>query len=138
MLVLTVASITFGQRTTKLAGSCPGTSAFRRSRHRRQRPQPQRHEKDGDTHGWLKPDTEFQNLVNAGNVSDEGGNLVFEIVCRFPVTQADAKAACQGYTDHVTIPPVGSHVRIVGSYVQDTFHAKWMEIHPVTSITVIP
>jgi hypothetical protein len=97
-----------------------------------------RHEKDGDTHGWLKPDTEFQNLVNAGNVSDEGGNLVFEIVCRFPVTQADAKAACQGYTDHVTIPSVGSHVRIVGSYVQDTFHAKWMEIHPVTSITAIP
>jgi hypothetical protein len=33
---------------------------------------------------------------------------------------------------------VGSHVRIVGTYVQDTFHAHWMEIHPVTSITVIP
>jgi hypothetical protein len=26
----------------------------------------------------------------------------------------------------------------VGSYVQDTFHAQWNEIHPVTSITVIP
>lgn len=74
----------------------------------------------------------------AGNLSDEGGNLVFEIVCRFKVTQADAKAACQGYSDKVTLPPVGSHVRIVGTYVQDTFHAKWMEIHPVTSITVIP
>jgi uncharacterized protein YraI len=97
-----------------------------------------RHEADGDTHGWLKPDPEFLNLLNAGNVSDEGGNLVFEIVCRFPVTQTDAKAACQGFTDHVTIPPVGSHVRIVGTYVQDTFHAQWMEIHPVTSITVIP
>jgi hypothetical protein len=102
------------------------------------RPDGVRHEKDGDTHGWLKLDPEFQNLVNAGNVSDEGGNLVFEIVCKFPVTQADAKAACQGYTDHVTLPPVGSHVRIVGTYVQDTFHAQWMEIHPVTSITVIP
>jgi hypothetical protein len=102
------------------------------------RPDGVRKEGDGDTHGWLKPDPEFQNLVNAGNISDEGGNLVFEIVCRFPVTQADAKAACQGYTDHVTLPPVGSHVRIVGTYVQDTFHAKWMEIHPVTSITVIP
>jgi hypothetical protein len=63
---------------------------------------------------------------------------VFEIICKFPVTQADAKAACQGYTDHVTLPPVGSHVRIVGRYVQDTFHAKWMEIHPATSITVVP
>jgi hypothetical protein len=97
-----------------------------------------RHEPDGDTHGWLKLDPEFQNLVNAGNKSDEGGNLVFEIVCRFPVTQVDAKAACQGYTDHVTLPPVGSHVRILGTYVQDTFHGQWMEIHPVTSITVIP
>jgi len=97
-----------------------------------------RKEKDGDTHGWLKLDAEFQNLLNAGNMSDEGGNLVFEIVCRFPVTQADAQAACQGYTDQVTLPPVGSHVRIVGTYVQDTFHARWMEIHPVSSITVVP
>jgi uncharacterized protein YraI len=97
-----------------------------------------RHEADGDTHGWLKLDPEFESLLNAGNISDEGGNLVFEIVCRFPVSQADAKAACQNFTDHVTLPPVGSHVRIVGTYVQDIFHAKWMEIHPVTSIAVIP
>jgi hypothetical protein len=97
-----------------------------------------RHEKDGDTHGWLQVDSEFQNLLNAGNMSDEGGNLVFEIVCRFPVTQPDAKSACLGYKDQVKLPPVGSRVRIVGSYVQDTFHAHWMEIHPVTSITVIP
>jgi hypothetical protein len=78
-----------------------------------------------------------RNPLNAGNTSDEGGNLVFEIVCRFPVTQADAKAACQGYTGQVKLPLVGSHVKIVGTYVQDTFHAQWMEIHPVTSITVI-
>jgi uncharacterized protein YraI len=97
-----------------------------------------RHEADGDTHGWLQVDSGFDNLLNAGNMSAEGGNLVFEIVCRFPVTQADAKAACQGYKDTVTLPPVGSHVRIVGTYVQDTFHAKWMEIHPVTSISVLP
>ena len=95
-----------------------------------------RHEADGDTHGWLKPDPQFQNLLNAGNQKDEGGNLVFEIICRFPVTQADAKAACANYTDKVTLPPMGSHVRILGVYVQDTFHGQWMEIHPVTSITV--
>jgi hypothetical protein len=97
-----------------------------------------RHEKDGDTHGWLKVDPEFQNLLNSGNINDEGGNLVFEIVCRFPVTQTDAKSACTGYTDHVALPPVGSHVRIVGRFVQDTFHGQWNEIHPVTSITTIP
>src|SRR2546421_9211583 len=77
-----------------------------------------RHEGDGDTHGWLKVDPECQNLLNAGNLSDEGGNLVFEIICRFPVTQKDAQSACQGYTDHVALPPVGSRVRIVGGYVQ--------------------
>jgi Bacterial SH3 domain len=97
-----------------------------------------RHEGDGDTHGWLKVDAGFENLLNAGNLNDEGGNLVFEIICRFPVTQADAKTACQGYSDQVVLPPVGSHVKIVGRYVQDTFHAQWNEIHPVTSITVIP
>jgi Bacterial SH3 domain len=97
-----------------------------------------RHEPDGDTHGWLKVDSGFENLLNSGNINDEAGNLVFEIICKFPVTQPDAKAACQGFTDHVSLPPVGSHVRIVGRYVQDTFHGQWNEIHPVTSITVTP
>ena len=97
-----------------------------------------RHEADGDTHGWLKLDAGFENLLNAGNLRAESGNLVFEIICKYPVTQADAKSACQGYTDHVTLAPVGSHVRILGQFVQDTFHAQWNEIHPVTSITVIP
>jgi hypothetical protein len=94
-----------------------------------------RHEPDGDTHGWLKLDPQYESLLNAGNRSDEGGNLVFEIVCYFRVTQADAKGACRGYRSNVTIPPVGTHVRMNGTYVQDTNHAQWMEIHPVTSIT---
>jgi hypothetical protein len=105
---------------------------------KRKRPDGVRHEPDGDTHGWLKLDAGLESLLNAGNLNDEDGNLVFEIVCRFPVTQVDAKTACQNYTDQVTLPPVGSHVRIVGRYVQDTFHGQWNEIHPVTSITVIP
>ena len=97
-----------------------------------------RHEADGDTHGWLDVDPEFKNLLNAGNLSDEGGNLVFEIVCKYHVTQADAVAACSGYHATVQIPPVGTHVRITGTYVQDTNHSQWMEIHPVTSIEVVP
>ena len=97
-----------------------------------------RHEADGDTHGWLQVDAQFQNLLNAGNKSAEGGNLVFEIVCRYPVTQKDAQNACSGYTDQVQLPPVGSRVSITGSYVQDTFHAQWNEIHPVSSISLVP
>ena len=98
-----------------------------------------RHEADGDTHGWLDLDVQFKNLLNAGNMSDEGGKMVFEVVCMFHVSQADAKAACPPtFHNQVQLPPVGSHVRMVGTYVQDTNHAMWMEIHPVTSITVIP
>jgi hypothetical protein len=96
-----------------------------------------RREADGDTHGWLQLDPGFENLLSEGNMSDEDGNLVFEIVCEFPVRQTDAITACEAYSNSVNLPPVGSHVRIVGTYVQDNNHARWMEIHPVTSITVI-
>ena len=74
-----------------------------------------RHEGDGDTHGWLKVDPQFASLINSGNTSDEGGNLVFELVCHYKVTQADAKPACVGFKDHTTIPPVGTHVAITGT-----------------------
>jgi len=93
-----------------------------------------RHEGDGDTHGWLKVDPPFANLINAGNTSDEGGNLVFEIVCHYQVTQADAKPACGGFTDHTTIPPVGAHVAITGTLVREKNHKQWNEIHPVSRI----
>jgi hypothetical protein len=38
------------------------------------------------------------------------------------VTQTDAEGSlgCQDYKSTFTIPPVGSHVRVVGSYVQDS------------------
>jgi uncharacterized protein YraI len=97
-----------------------------------------RHEADGDTHGWLKMDPQFQSMLNAGNKSAEGGNLVFEIICRYPVTQKDAQSACSGYTDHTQLPAVGSHVSVTGTYVQDTFHAQWNEIHPVSGISIVP
>jgi hypothetical protein len=93
-----------------------------------------RHEPDGDTHGWLKVDPQFTNLINPGNTSAEGGNLVFEIVCRYTVTQADAKASCQGFTDHTVIPPIGAHVAITGTLVREKNHQHWNEIHPVSRI----
>jgi hypothetical protein len=93
-----------------------------------------RHEGDGDTHGWLKVDPPFAKLIDAGNTSDEGGNLVFEIVCRYKVTQADAKPACGVFTDHTTIPPVGTHVAITGTLVREKNHKQWNEIHPVSRI----
>lgn len=97
-----------------------------------------RHEGDGDTHGWLNVDPLFRNLLNDGNKSAEGGNLVFEVICKYRVTQKDAVSSCRGFQTSVVIPPVGSCVRITGPLVQDQEHAKWMEIHPVSKIHVIP
>ena len=95
-----------------------------------------RHEADGDTHGWLRVDPPYASLLNAGNQSAEDGNLVFEIVCHYKVTQADAKPACQGFTDQQTIPPAGTHVAITGTLIREQNHAKWNEIHPVMKIEV--
>jgi hypothetical protein len=96
-----------------------------------------RKEADGDTHGWLKLDRGQEQYLNDGNRKAEGGNLVFEIVCQFRVTQKDAVNACKNFKSAVTLPPVGSHVRITGTFVQDTNHEKWLEIHPVTSVEKI-
>jgi hypothetical protein len=97
-----------------------------------------RHEPDGDTHGWLQVDPPFASLINAGNTSVDGGNgnLIFEIVCHFAVTQADAKPACAGFANHTTIPPIGAHVAVTGTFVTEQNHLKWNEIHPVSSIKV--
>ena len=97
-----------------------------------------RHEEDGDPHGWLKVDPLQANLLNEGNRSAEGGNLVFEVVCKYPVRQRDAMAACRKYKSPIVIPPVGTHVCITGSLVQDQEHAKWIEIHPVSRIEACP
>jgi hypothetical protein len=99
----------------------------------------QRHEADGDGHGWLKPDPGQENVLIAGNIETQQGNLVFEIICRYRVTQADAKTACRKFKSSVVLPPVGSHVRITGSLIEDLDHKPiHREIHPVTSIEVLP
>lgn len=96
-----------------------------------------RKEADGDCHGWVKLDGGQEKYLNAGNMSGEDGNLVYEVVCLFPVSQKDAVSACKGYKNKVKLAPIGSHVRITGSWVKDDNHAKWFELHPVSSIEVI-
>ena len=95
-----------------------------------------RREPDGDDHIQLKLDPAYAGFINKENVARQDGDLVVEPVCENPVTQADAKAACRDYHSDIVVPPVGSHVTIVGSYVLDNDHG-WMEIHPATSISVI-
>jgi len=95
-------------------------------------------EKDGDYHIRLKADPQFANLVNSANVKGQLGDLVLEPICVNPVTQPDAVSACQNFRENISIPLVGSHVQVIGSYVLDNQHGGWAEIHPVTSMVKIP
>jgi hypothetical protein len=95
-----------------------------------------RQEPDGDTHILLKPDPQYAGLANAGNIDQEHGDLVLEPVCAGDVSQADAVTACHGFTSRVTSVSAGDRIRVTGSYVLDADHG-WMEIHPVSEITVI-
>jgi hypothetical protein len=95
-------------------------------------------EKDGDYHIRVKLDPPFSNLINSANIKNQFGDLVVEPICVNRVTQADAISACQNFHQNISIPPIGSHVNITGSYVLDKEHGNWAEIHPVTSIKKIP
>jgi hypothetical protein len=95
-------------------------------------------EKDGDYHIRVKLDPQFSNLINSANIKNQLGDLVVEPICVNKVTQTDAISACQNFHQNISIPPIGSHVNITGSYVLDKEHGNWAEIHPVTSIQAIP
>ena len=88
---------------------------------------------DGDTHMLLKLDAGSEDLLAKRNFKKKNGDLVVEVVCANAVTDKKAIEACKGYSNKITIPRVGDHVKVTGSYVNDT-HNDWTEIHPVSSI----
>ncbi len=92
-------------------------------------------EADGDYHILVNLDPQFAYMINSANVMGEHGDLVVEPICINPITQQDAIAACDNFSQNITIPDIGSHVNITGSYVHDLDHNSWSEIHPVTSIS---
>jgi hypothetical protein len=95
-------------------------------------------EKDGDFHVRLKLDPgQDADLVNDKNNEIQGGNLVFEPICVNPVTQNSAKAACKHFHQKIMLPNKGDRVSVTGMHMLDSEHG-WLEIHPVTSITVLP
>jgi hypothetical protein len=91
---------------------------------------------DGDVDSELAPDPMDSALLNDVNRSKLRGHLQIEEICQASISR-DAFHACRGYTGTVLVPPVGSHVRVTGSYVRDKNHG-WMEIHPVSAVAVIP
>ena len=100
------------------------------------------HEADGDYHFDLQLDPAYAGLINSGNVQNQHGWLVDEIVpadepgCTpgtppKPVSGTYNYGYCTGAD--ITTPPIGTHVSVTGPYVLDQDHG-WMEIHPVWRI----
>jgi hypothetical protein len=92
---------------------------------------------DGDTLMLLKLDPGQDDLLTKKNMSKKNGDLVVEVVCAHDVQDKKAKEACKDFSSTVTLPKVGDHVRVTGSYVNDS-HNGWTEIHPATKIEKIP
>jgi hypothetical protein len=93
--------------------------------HQGRRAPPFRTETDGDYHIRLKPDPQFSNLVNSANANGQFGDLLLEPICVNPVNQLDAVSACQDFHQNISIPPIGTHVQVTGSYVLDNQHDGW-------------
>ena len=96
-----------------------------------------RTEEDGDYHIKFRLDPQYGNLVNEMNVQKQDGDLIVEPICQLPVYQEDAQASCQNFQQKINFPKGLEHLSIMGRYVLDTQHG-WMEIHPLTSINIIP
>jgi len=97
-----------------------------------------RTERDGDYHILLKPDKRYVGLLTPANVKLQNGSFVLEPICiHEPIRQLNAKDSCGNFRQNLTIPFVGQHISVNGSYVLDHDHSDWAEIHPITSLKLI-
>jgi hypothetical protein len=92
---------------------------------------------DGDIDMEFALDPQFANLLNSANLAKLSGNLNIEAICQAPIQPDTPQAvpACGSLSRRLTLPPVGAHAQVTGSYVLDTNHG-WMEIHPITAIDI--
>jgi len=93
---------------------------------------------DGDIDMDVDVDAPFKYLLNSGNYSSLHGWLHVEAICQSKVHDdvPNAKVSCGTWTGHVPIPANGSYVAVTGVYLLDGDHG-WMEIHPITQMTVL-
>jgi hypothetical protein len=91
-----------------------------------------RQEADGDLHILLRLDSAYLSYLTPANQGEELGDLVVEPICVHPVSQADAIASCAGDPDPLqNLPHTGDRVWMEGSYVLDSDHGDWAELHPL-------
>jgi hypothetical protein len=96
-----------------------------------------KHEEDGNVNIRISLDEGQEHLVNDKNRSEQFGCLLAVPICVGSVTYPDAIDACEGFVNKIKIPKNGTHVRVTGTYVLNFQHG-WYEIHPVSSIEIIP
>lgn len=97
-------------------------------------------EPDGDWHIRVRLDPKYAGLLDARNRTAQHGDLVLEPICSNHVRQHDTleQRSCAGFHQDVfNRRMIGKHVAVTGAYVRDMDHG-WNEIHPVTSIVVLP
>jgi hypothetical protein len=88
----------------------------------------------------VRVDPQFKKLLNGKNNTGQKGFLVVEPMCAKKPTQQDTvdEGVCNGFKQLLFKASMRSQrVSVSGDYVQDMEHG-WREIHPVTSITLIP
>jgi hypothetical protein len=95
-----------------------------------------KNELDGDVHIKLKLDSGQNIILAKKNYSELDSCIIIEPICVNRVIQPGAFKSCNGYINQIVIPGIGQHVSVTGSLVIDTKH-EWMEIHPITKITLL-
>ncbi len=92
-------------------------------------------ESDGDENIQLRPDPGYVHLLNIWNILGQWGNIAIEAICENPPSKKKFITACAGYKSAITLPRVGDHISVTGSYGTDKH--GWAEIHPVAGVNNI-
>jgi hypothetical protein len=107
-----------------------------------------RPEDDGDLHILLRLDPGQPGLLNAKNRSLQKGFLVIEPICTKAPTEGNAlkEGVCKSFRQNFRAliqvranirQKKPTHVQVTGAFVEDMEH-HWNEIHPITSIDLMP
>ena len=92
---------------------------------------------DGDLHVHLRPDPPFAGLVNEKNIQARGGNLILEPRCAWAMWRRNSTGPCSNRSFPLSIPKIGTRVRVTGTFVFDRDHG-WNELHPIFTLDPIP
>jgi hypothetical protein len=101
------------------------------------------YEPDGDTDFPLALDSPYKNMVTKANFNPlMKGGIWSEMICQHPEqsssTEAFKRGECNGYSGPIfTVPRVGQHLQVTGTYLLDVREGGHAEIHPVSSIKLI-